>query len=300
MTPVTFILVVGVGRSGTSLLQSMLAAHSLVHAVPETSYLRRYVFANGRVKAPSGDDELLAFRVPSLIAHEYQGRISRRELFSHYVDVVSHGHKHALVVDKDPRLVEYLPLVFTAFSSVSVVHIYRDPRDVLVSKKNADWSKGRSLLSYLVASWVQLRDAEKASRAGSVISVKYENLIVDPETELRRLSAEVGVPFDAGMLRHTDAAARLVQDAELGWKKETLNPVNAANTGKWAAELSPAEALAAYWVAPAWIRSEYDPVAASFRDSFRAGACVALARAAGLAYLAVRAVRRLRVYRELR
>ena len=37
------LLIVGVGRSGTSLLQSMLAAHSGIVMMPETSFIRRYL-----------------------------------------------------------------------------------------------------------------------------------------------------------------------------------------------------------------------------------------------------------------
>ena len=44
------ILVVGVGRSGTSLLQSMLAAHPDLHLLPETGFHRRYV-SGGQAEA---------------------------------------------------------------------------------------------------------------------------------------------------------------------------------------------------------------------------------------------------------
>jgi len=40
------IFIVGVGRSGTSLLQSMLNAHPEIVSTPETHFLRKYVFPN--------------------------------------------------------------------------------------------------------------------------------------------------------------------------------------------------------------------------------------------------------------
>ena len=288
-----YIFIVGVGRSGTSLLHSMFAAHSAVRALPETSYLRRYVFTNTLSRNSVAEDKLL-LRVEGLArkARGEAGR-ARRVLLSNYLEV-TRDENYSYVLDKDPRLVEHISDLHRSFKGPKVIHIFRDPRDVLASKKKAEWSKGRTLVSYLTASRVQLGDARKASDKGEVFSVKYESLIKYPEAELKRLCQCLNFPYSEEMLDFSDAASKLVQSSEMSWKKETLRPIMAGNSNKWKNELTPVEAASAVMIVSSFCREH------GYKCSFSSYSLITLSKAAIIALVVVAAAAAYKVLRTAR
>jgi hypothetical protein len=243
------IFVVGVGRSGTSLLQSMLATNSEILALPETSFLRRYVLS-GKFDCSSVKDDKHLERLPDfkrkLLKHINSDK--NTDICKVYIDYIS-SLKSDFVLDKDPRLVEYSRPLLLKLADAKVVHIFRDPRDVLASKKLAAWSSGRSLISYLVASIVQLREALIVEKRypDFFYSIKYEDLLKNPGSELKMVCEFLNISYELGMLEHTQAATELVYNDELSWKKETLKPINQNNTNKWNKTLTNIEALSAVY-----------------------------------------------------
>ena len=156
-----FIFIVGVGRSGTSLLQSMFAAHSQIAFAPETAFLRRYV-ASGTIPGEHGrkDPRALAdmvaadenFQRTALDAGELvqrvleNGNLNNGAVYREMLSALADRQKKPVAGDKDPRSVEFLGLVLRVLGNCHVVHVLRDPRDVLASKKKAEWSRGRGIL----------------------------------------------------------------------------------------------------------------------------------------------------------
>ncbi|MCY4373123.1 MAG: sulfotransferase, partial [Spirochaetaceae bacterium] len=147
-----------------------------------------------------------------------------------------------------PRCVELLPLLARHWPSAHVVHVIRDPRDVLASKKKAAWSRHRSSVTHVFVNRVQLSAGRRAgplSFGPRYHEVVYEALLADPQTVLRRLTERIEVPYEEAMLHFGDAARSLVSDEELAWKRETLGPLLATNSGKWRRELTDWEAALA-------------------------------------------------------
>ena len=147
--------------------------------------------------------------------------------------------------DKDPRCVEFLPLLARHWPAAHVVHVIRDPRDVLASKKKAAWSRHRSVLAHVFANRVQLRTGRRDGPrlfGPRYHEVVYEELLANPRAVLRNLTGRLGLAYEEGMLEFGGAAKALVSTDEIAWKRETLGPLLAANAGKWRRELSPWEA----------------------------------------------------------
>lgn len=255
------LFVVGVGRSGSSLLQSMLSAHPAVCFPPETGFIRRFVAGDclGRVhraRGAAGVADAVARDGKIERLHLDRGEVQRLvealekpvssaavygALLAQYAEAQGDA---AWIGDKDPRLVEYLPLLKRLFPGAWVLHIYRDPRDVLVSKKKAEWSRGRSSLRHIFANRVQLK---MGRRHGPRLfgeryrEVAYEALIRDPEGTLNGICIWMGLDFVPAMLEFQTSSRELVSQDEMQWKKETLGPLLSANTGKWRTELAPWE-----------------------------------------------------------
>lgn len=262
------VFVVGAGRSGTSLVHAMLAAHSGLALPPETGFARRYV-GRGRLARRHARGGAPAVR-ELLEADERVGRLgldldrvlaryrdgapfSEADLYETLLTTYAETLGRPRAGDKDPRLVEFLPLLARHWPAAHVVHVVRDPRDVLASKKKAAWSRRRSAAAHVFATRVQVRAARRDGPrlfGPHYHEVVYEALLADPAVVLRELTRRLGLPYEAGMLDFADAARALVAADEMAWKRETLRPLLTANTGKWRRELSPREAALAERVCP--------------------------------------------------
>ena len=247
------LFIVGVGRSGTSLLQSMLGAHPNVAVAPETHYLRDYLLDQRRhartaALAPAAFRERLAQSAafgraevaPTTLVPEGVP-LSVRDGFLRLATAYTDRHGTAWFGDKDPNLIDYLPALAAAFPGARVWHIYRDPRDVVLSKTRAAWSAGRPYWQHALIGELQLRRGRRALRkhfGGRCAELAYEDLIADPAATLTRACAAVGLPYDPAMLAYTDTARQLVAENERAWKAETFGPLRRDNTEKWRSDLT--------------------------------------------------------------
>lgn len=250
------IMLVGVGRSGTTLVQAMMSAHPMICFPPETGFFRRYV-SKGTIRnlMQSADQDgaaqilrkdrflqRLPFDVATILR---SGEIkSDLALYKQLLQQIAIQENKLRVGDKDPRAIELVGLLPYAFDSPKVIHVLRDPRDILVSRKNAKWSRDYSLLRHLFAMSVQLRIFCRTIQRYPHLqnyTVRYEALLEEPVTELARMCESVGVPYDAKMLNYSGAADRLVSPDESEWKQEVRGPLLRDNSGKWRQALRDSE-----------------------------------------------------------
>ena len=237
------LFVLGVGRSGTTLLQSMLASHMSVVALPETGFLRRHVLSGSSHQEDWRSDQRLDRLSPDLRSAVWSSRPETPDSF--YRSMVRQAAQTATdaayVLDKDPRLIEYVPDLFAAFPDAQVLHIVRDPRDVLLSKGSASWSSHRPWWFNLAVGTMQINDVERGlsqSQRWRVQTIRYEDLLSQPEAILRRLTTALALDFDANMTAFAEAGQRLVSEDERTWKRHVGGPLLTDNTGKWRNGLS--------------------------------------------------------------
>lgn len=251
------IFVCGVGRSGTSLVHSMLNAHPDVAFPPETHAFRRYVAGRAtRAALERGSRAALAARLAgdvdfqragvdpqALLTDERDGAIDVARVFARLLAAVAQRQGKSRVGDKDPRSIDHLPALAAAFPAGLLVHVVRDPREVLLSRTRADWSKGRPWWQHALLAEDQLRIGRALGPrlfGPRYLEVRYEQLLAEPEATLRGIAAHVGVAYSPAMLDFGASAASLVDERERAWKKETLGPLLAGNREKWRRELAPA------------------------------------------------------------
>jgi len=301
------VLVCGVGRSGTSLLQSMLNAHPDLALPPETHFFRRYVapartrraYASGSVAAfgevlEADEDFARAGVAPEVVlGSERDGAIDLARVHGRLLRAWAAAEGKSRVGDKDPRNLDFLPELARAYPRAYAVHIVRDPRAVVQSRTKAAWSARRPWWSHALIAQEQLR---RGRRSGvehfgeRYLEVRYEALVADPAEQLARIAEHVGVAFDAAMLDFGASAERLVGADEMSWKKETLGPLLPGNVDKWRDALSPAQLRFIEGVCTeAFERLGYERSAR--RAAFPARALHAGARAIARAACAARRVR---------
>lgn len=247
------IFIIGVGRSGTSLLQSMLNSHSKIAFLPETHYLRNYLakyeVVSGRklnkiISDIKNDKYLnrLRFKLEPLINkcinnNSFSVLKFYKEILELYKNIKNKKH----IGDKDPKNIEYFDTIKKYFPDSYVIHIIRDPRDVVLSRLKAEWSKNRSLLIHSLIYEEQMNIAIRKGPelfGDRYIEVKYENLITDAKKTLRKLCKHLVIEFEEGMLEYMHNSGDIVAEDEKEWKKNVFKPVIKNNYRKWEKNMS--------------------------------------------------------------
>lgn len=252
------IVITGIGRSGTTLLQSMLDAHPKLAFPPETHFLKRYVVPelSGRSRKKEREDLIgllkedpglrrLGWDLQKWLQKEFsEGSARMQRLYGKMLErwVKERGADRA--GDKDPMIVEYIPHLKQCFPEAYLVHIIRDPRDVALSRIRSDWGKGRPLLAHLCEHrtlFDKVRKEGPECFGERYIELHYEELLQDPEGTLRKLCEKLPIDYDPSMLEYEKAAKDLVQEDEGAWKQNVLGPLLEKNLGKWKREMAPAQ-----------------------------------------------------------
>lgn len=251
------IFVVGVGRSGTSLVQSMLASHRDLAFGPETSIFRRLV-ASGVLarlirEVPPGSverelDSDAGFRRTGLDSKRVvdwakgRGGVTAGALYRSMLRCIAEDSGKQHVGDKDPRAVEWIGLLPWVADNAKVVHVVRDPRDVVASKMRAAWSKEGFFIKHLFANRVQIKIAKVEGPRffeSRYHIVAYEDILTNAEETLAKLCRVLSIHYDPQMKDFSPASASLVSEEEYSWKKETFEPLKSSNQGKWKKRLTP-------------------------------------------------------------
>jgi len=209
------ILIFGMPRSGTTLVEQVLAAHPRVHAGGELSaYAPREVgmfeLALRSQKWIDGDDG----GIPSDLAQAMQKTGNR---YARYVE--SLAPSAARVTDKWPFNFKFVGMAHLALPNAHLIHVQRDPLDTCFScfttLFNGDLPYMRDLaeLGRYYSAYAKVMEFwRNALPPGAMLELRYEDLVADFETNARRIIAHCDLEWDDGCLKFW-AAKRPVRTA---------------------------------------------------------------------------------------
>jgi hypothetical protein len=265
--------IVGLARSGTTLLRLMLDSHPDLAIPPETGFVPDLIDAAERSGATPRDllrpvvnarswgdfgieeDELLE-RFSSLSVIDAGSAV--RAFYTAYAE---HAGKPRWG-DKTPGYTLHIRRIERAVPEARFVHIIRDGRDVALSRMK---SLALRPVSVQRAARRWRRRLTRARKQGARVEhyreVRYESLVTDPEPTLRKLCDFLELEWDGRMLRyHEDAQERLSElDREIppvegkpGRPAEnrralhtlTGGPPTQSRIGRWRTEMSAADRAA--------------------------------------------------------
>ncbi len=141
--------------------------------------------------------------------------------------------------DKRPAYIQRLDTLLRLFPDAQIIHIIRDGRDCVSSLKRMPWWMGG--VTAAVSTWRRAMVAGGHARgrlpADTYIEVRYEDLIDDPEGQLRRLCAFLEEEFDAAMLEPHRVADVAVPERKV-WHTQTRRAVNGQARERWRDDLT--------------------------------------------------------------
>lgn len=261
------IFVVGVPRSGTTLVQSLLAAHSKVASFTESHFFSRHFFNHQRKRL-----SLLSSLVPILIRHPLprvrefltendatssenvaeiltglerlppapllplRSRAVARRLLQ-LLDELALRQDASTWVEKTPGHLPYIPFLerlSTPDRPMDFVHVVRDGLEVVASlhKASQNWERPYDL-DTCVRRW-NMDLGMSLRRVGKDHFVFYEELTARPEATMQRLLLDLDLPWEPEILdRYAESSRQLITPDET-WKANVDRKLRPSATSKLA------------------------------------------------------------------
>ena len=224
--------VVGVGRSGTTLLRLMLDAHSELAMPPETHFFASLRSASGELKfGPSDaveaivDDEHrrwndFGMEEEELLARfEAIPRFNLADALRAFYSLYAEKQGKERWGDKTPDYIERMRQIKGVLPEARFIHVIRDGRDVTVSTNKRIIERGhRDPMppGRSAKRWQKkiLKARADGPKLGEYLEIRYEDLVTDTEAQLRKVCEFSQLEFEPGMLDyHETAALRLSEMA---------------------------------------------------------------------------------------
>jgi tetratricopeptide (TPR) repeat protein len=224
------IFIVGMPRSGTTLVEQILASHPMVRGAGELTLFERAI---GDVRSVMHE----APSYPEMALQMSEGHF--RELGARYlagIQQLAPAASH--VTDKLPTNFLFAGLIHLALPAATILHTVRDPVDTCISCFSKLFTEvnlqtydlaelGRYYRHYkaLMAHW------HRVLPPGRILDVSYEETVADLEGAARRILAHCGLPWDPRCLDF-HLTERVVRTASA---TQVRQPIYTSSIGRWRA-----------------------------------------------------------------
>lgn len=251
------LFIIGAQRSGTTLLRLLLNAHPEL-GVPEEARFLMPLLNKQRIKSGFEGGDVLALVQYLRVSREYELWNYDRETFLSWLEKRSHVGLHELLdalygswVTSEGKpywgdkslFFRRIDILAELFPGATFIHVVRDGRDVFNSWRGMDPSRNDA--ATIALDWrCKLSLIERAFRAlpeKRTHTLRYEDLIADPEVSLRGVCEAVGLDYDPAMLEFHNKSQQYI-----GAHHSNLifAPIDAGNREKWREALMPRDVRA--------------------------------------------------------
>ncbi|WP_422101808.1 sulfotransferase [Vreelandella sp.] len=236
------VFVLGMPRSGTTLIEQILAGHSQIHGAGELGVIPSVIAGLERWERHVGSGRHYPDCVDDLSAKVVAGITDNvlKEL-QEYAPEALH------VVDKLPHNFENIGLIKLLFPNARIISVRRDPRDIAISNYFTDYAAKHGGMGFAYdLGWIgeQLADHNLFMHhwnqvfPGEILEVRYEDVLADPEREARRMLAYVGVGWEPQVLNFSELE-RPVKTASVWQVRQPLYKTSMAKWERYVAYLAP-------------------------------------------------------------
>jgi tetratricopeptide (TPR) repeat protein len=237
------VFVFGLPRSGTTLVEQILASHSAVHGAGELRLVR-------------GDFEVLAGPNPPRRGRKREieaevfaaiGQLTRddvKKVAERHLEKLTELHATAQrVTDKIPDNYLFLGLLVTMFPRAKFVHCRRDLRDIAVSCwithfRQINWASSPDHIAARFREYRRVMDHWDLVNPVPILTVDYENAVANLEEEARRLVDWCGLPWEPACLAFHETV-RPVRTASVTQVRQPIYSKSVARWQRYTASLGP-------------------------------------------------------------
>ncbi|HXA35850.1 MAG TPA: sulfotransferase [Steroidobacteraceae bacterium] len=221
------IFIVGLPRSGSTLIEQIIASHSRVEGTMELPNILNYVRELEHLDSQA-DAYPESLRSAPRVVLEALGR-------RYLAETRPLRTGRARFIDKLPNNFSHIGLIHAILPNATIVDVRRHPMDACFSCFKQYFASGQSFsydlsgLGRYYRQYLAVMDHWDAVLPGKVLHLSYEDLIRAPEKVIRRLLAHCGLPFEDACLRFHETR-RAVRTAS---SEQVRKPLYASGVGHW-------------------------------------------------------------------
>jgi tetratricopeptide (TPR) repeat protein len=230
------IFVVGLPRSGSTLIEQILASHSQVEGTMELPNIINLAYElDDRVTTRDGYPETLG-----TVPDEQLGALGSRYLEETAPLRTDRPH----FTDKLPNNFNHLGLIHSILPNAILIDARRHPMDACFSTFKQHFARGQAFsydlddLGRYYRCYLQLMDHWDQVLPGKVLCVQYEQMVRDPESTIRRLLVHAGLPFEPACMNFHETK-RAVRTASAEQVRQPLYRTGLGYWRKFERELEP-------------------------------------------------------------
>ncbi len=225
------VFIIGMGRSGTTLLTNILNSHDEIIATPENEFIINF---HNHFKRKEFKDKKVVEEFVSFLNFKYSKTISfwkpKEGLINSILELEDSQKTYAnicklvylhypfaeektnvkLIIDKNPIYTIYIKNLKRIYPKSKFIILVRDYRDNILSRKK--YSDTKSSIYKLAASWnyfYKVIENDCSEIKNDIHYLKYENLVSEPEKELKLLCSFLGVNYQNKLLEYQDLSIKI-------------------------------------------------------------------------------------------
>ena len=221
------IFILGMPRSGTSLVEQIISSHEEVFGAGEINILKKIYNQITRNILPNEKEKN--------ILSEENLMLIREKYFDSFAHLSTY---HNIITNKTPENFKYIGLIFSIFPNAKIIHLKRDPRAICWSIYKSNWGGKGYRFSYNMDDLVKyyslyskLMDFWHKKFPGKIYDICYEDLTTNQEEETKKLLEYCELDWDENCLNfHNNKRAvktssslqvrqKMYQGSSEAWKK---------------------------------------------------------------------------------
>jgi tetratricopeptide (TPR) repeat protein len=222
------VFIIGMPRSGTSLVEQILASHASVHGAGELNWIAG--ICADVVKVASAPNE------PNLKSLLDLNVVDLDHLAARYLEpLIALNPAARRITDKMPTNFIYLGLIAILFPQARIIHCRRDPMDTCLSCFMTDFTAGHEFafnldsLGHFYLQYERLMAHWKGVIDLPILEVNYEDVVTNVEAQSRRMVDFLGLPWDPRCLAFHENR-RFAGTASVA---QVRQPIYASSVGRW-------------------------------------------------------------------
>ena len=241
------VFIVGMPRSGTTLLQGVLCNSGIYFPVPETHFFSRVTY--GLPKSDFSEEDRKQIRRVLIKKSRIEvdgefpyGLNSKKDIFEHIVGNYNRDKKHTFL-EKTPRHIFFYSEILGYYPDAKFICMIREPKNAVSSIFTIPSKRKKSIITVALLYNKISNAILNVRKNNNVLVIRYEDLTDETEMILRTTCQFLNIPYDFKLVDNVAAPSGIVSSHET-WKNRNieLDTIQRNNPNRWQKTLSNSQA----------------------------------------------------------